>query len=140
MPPHRIWSCAWPRRGLNFDDETGTDYKWKRSVRGLCEKLGLNHTTRGRVLDHAIGLAELWYAEREGLKLNAVRKDGEIIFYLTAMEQSVEHHSTRQPVAASVLRATHKPKRHEVEVDDDYDDDDQEMSDNVFDEDGNLVA
>ena len=139
LPPHaaaqNLVLCL-ATSGSNFDDETGTDYKWKRSVRGLCEKLGLNHTTRGRVLDHAIGLAELWYAEREGLKLNVVRKDGEIIFYLTAMEESVEHQSTR---SASVLRATHEPKRREVDVDDDYDDDDQEMSDNVFDEDGNPV-
>jgi hypothetical protein len=105
------------------DSEPGCEMKWERPIRKLCWKLGLNHATRGRALEHAIKIAEVWFAER-GIKLNEVRREGQIIFYLTALEAKVERQHLRKPTTALP----------EPEIDD------EETEGNVYDDDGNRVA
>ena len=114
------------------DSEAGFEMKWKRSIRELCWKLGLNHETRRRALDHAIKVAKVWFAER-GIKLNEVRRDGEIVFYLTELEAKAKIERKRLHLTEPHEEADDAD---EHVNDDDYDDYD---SGYMYDEEGNRV-
>ena len=57
------------------------DYKWMRSIVSLCKKMGLAHTTRGRVLEHALLMAEAWFAVH-GVEFFGMRNQGMVGFGL----------------------------------------------------------
>ena len=114
------------------NSEPGLEIKCKRSVRKLCRKLGLNHATRRRTLEHAIKIAEVWFAER-GIQLIEMRRDGLIIFALSEPEAGRVEPRQRRLVIERKPTATLP----EAEIDDDGD---EEPDGNVYDMDGNRIG
>jgi hypothetical protein len=55
-------------------------FAYKRGVRQLCRKVGLNHTTRNRVFRQAIKAAQVWF-EANGGELDYTEQHGQIVFY-----------------------------------------------------------
>jgi hypothetical protein len=86
--------------------DDGSMVSWKRTIRQLCRKLGLNHTTRNRVLARSIAEAENWFTRQAGHLTNAQR-DGQIVFVISKANRGRSRTSTpRVKLEAHVLRSS----------------------------------
>ena len=66
--------------------ECDKDVKFSRPIRTWCRAIGLNHSTRNEVFDHAVRLAQDWFA-KHGIRLEEIERNGRLCFILSTMEE-----------------------------------------------------
>jgi hypothetical protein len=79
----------------------------QRSVRKFCRKIGLNHTTRRRVLRNALQIAEQYY-ERNGGALSHVIEQKRIQFWIAKPDNEL---AAQVPLAQSEIHSANRTKK-----------------------------
>lgn len=87
------------------ENRTDPHFTYPRKVRRLCRKIGLNHSTRNRVLRHVIDDAAAWFRQNGGA-LTAYIKDGSVTFAMKKPSFGKHARSTHRSARASTQAPT----------------------------------